>query len=83
MTKRSWSLDSLVLIFSIIILAQLLVYVVPQGQFEREPYPDNPNRSMVVAETYAQARNSKSIFNPGIFCLRYPRDSKQPRILSS
>ena len=37
MTKRSWSVDSLVLIFSIIILAQLLVYIVPQGQFEREP----------------------------------------------
>jgi uncharacterized ion transporter superfamily protein YfcC len=53
MQKRRWSIDSLVLMFSIIIVAQLLVYVIPQGEFERQPYPGNPNRSMVVADTYA------------------------------
>ena len=52
MSKRSWSIDSLVLIFSFIVFAQLLSYVVPQGQFDTQPYPDNPDRSMVVAGTY-------------------------------
>lgn len=52
MTKRRWSIDSLVLIFSIIVLAQLLGYIVPQGAFDRQPYPDNPSREMVVADTF-------------------------------
>jgi uncharacterized ion transporter superfamily protein YfcC len=52
MQKRGWNIDSLVLIFSFIVFAQLLSYVVPQGQFDRQPYPDNPDRSMVVAGTY-------------------------------
>jgi uncharacterized ion transporter superfamily protein YfcC len=55
MTKRNWSFDSLVLIFSIIIIAQLLGYAIPQGEFERQPYPDNPNREMVVAGTFEYA----------------------------
>ena len=50
--KRAWSVDSLVLIVSIILLAQLLAYVVPQGRYERVPYPENPGRTMVVAGTY-------------------------------
>lgn len=52
--KERWSLDSLALIFSIVVVAQLLVYVVPQGEFEREPYPQNPARSMVVPGSYAE-----------------------------
>ncbi len=52
MQKRGLNIDSLVLIFSFIVFAQLLSYVVPQGQFERQPFPDNPDRSMVVAGTY-------------------------------
>ena len=52
MQKRGLNIDSLVLIFSFIVFAQLLSYVVPQGQFDRVPYPDNPDRSMVVAGTY-------------------------------
>jgi uncharacterized ion transporter superfamily protein YfcC len=51
-TKRSWNIDSLALIFSFIVVAQLLSYVIPHGEFERQPYPDNPNRSMVVGGTY-------------------------------
>ena len=47
MTKRSWSIDSLVLIFSFIIVAQLLSYAVPHGQFERAPMPDQPDRMTV------------------------------------
>ena len=52
-SKRSWQIDSLALIFSIIVLAQLLSYVVPQGQFERATVPDHPDREMVVAGTYS------------------------------
>jgi uncharacterized ion transporter superfamily protein YfcC len=55
MQKRSWSLDSLVLMFSIIVVAQLLIFVIPQGEFERVPYPDNPSRSMVVPDTYERS----------------------------
>lgn len=54
MTKRSWSIDSLVLIFSFIILAQLLSYVIPHGSFERMAVPDQPGREMVVNGTYEQ-----------------------------
>lgn len=50
--KKRWAIDSLVLIFSIVIFAQLLTYVVPQGTFEREPYPKNPSREMVVPGSY-------------------------------
>ena len=53
MTKRNWSIDSLVLIFSFIVFAQLLSYVVPHGQFERAPVPDQPDRMVVVDGTYA------------------------------
>ncbi len=52
MQKRGINIDSLALIFGFIIFAQLLSYVIPQGTFDRVPYPDNPNRSMVVAGTY-------------------------------
>jgi uncharacterized ion transporter superfamily protein YfcC len=52
MRKRGFTIDALALIFSFIVFAQLLSYVVPQGQFERQPYPDNPDRSMVVAGTF-------------------------------
>lgn len=39
---RRWSLDLLALIFSMIVAAQLLVYLIPQGEFDREPYPQKP-----------------------------------------
>lgn len=64
MSKRNWSLDSLVLIFSFIVIAQLLSYVVPQGEFDRQPYPDNPNRSMVVSGTYAPASAEEHFVAP-------------------
>lgn len=74
MAKRSWSFDSLVLIFSIIVLAQLLIYLVPQGQFERQPYPQNPDRSMVVAETYARATaEQQADIPPWYFLLAIPK----------
>jgi len=47
--KQSWSIDSLVLIFSFIVLAQLLTYVVPQGTFERAA---QDGHQLVVAGSY-------------------------------
>ncbi len=61
MKKRSWSVDSLVLIFSIVVLAQLLVYLVPQGAYERQPYPNNPDRTMVVADSYQPATAEEQV----------------------
>ena len=52
MKKRNWSLDSLVLIFSFIVLAQLLSYVVPHGQFERAPLAGQADRLAVVPGTF-------------------------------
>ncbi|NIV17858.1 MAG: TIGR00366 family protein [Woeseiaceae bacterium] len=52
MKKRGVTIDALVLIFSFIIVAQLLSYVIPQGQFERQADPTDPHRSMVVAGTF-------------------------------
>ncbi len=52
MKKRNWSLDSLVLIFSFIIIAHLLSYVVPHGQFDRAPLPEQADRLAVVPGTY-------------------------------
>lgn len=61
MTKRAWNIDSLALIFSFIIFAQLLSYAVPQGQFDRAPVPDNPGRTMVVAGTYAPVDSDEEV----------------------
>ncbi len=64
MTKRGWNIDSLVLISSFIVVAQLLSYVISHGEFEREPYPDNPNRMMVVAGTYAPVSAENEVTLP-------------------
>jgi len=74
MSRRGWSFDSLVLIFSIIVVAQLLVYVIPQGAFEREPYPENPGRSMVVPDTYTRADADSAVdIKPWYFLLAIPK----------
>ena len=61
MTKRNWSIDSLVLIFSFIIFAQLLSYAIPHGEFERAPSPDDPGRMVVVDGTYTQMAADESV----------------------
>ena len=61
---RGLSIDALVLIFSFIIVAQLLAYVIPQGEFERQPYPDNPDRSMVVAGTFEIVSGEEKVTLP-------------------
>ena len=72
--KRGWSIDSLVLIFSIIIVAQLLTYVVPQGAFERQPYPENPSRDMVVAGSYGPVAEADQVrLWPWHFLLAIPK----------
>ncbi len=64
MKQRTWSVDSLVLIVSIIVFAQLLAYIIPQGEYERVPYPENPSRSMVVAGTYEALGDQDAVSIP-------------------
>ena len=69
-----WSLDSLVLIFSIVIVAQLLTYVVPQGAFDRQPYPENPSREMVVDGSYQSLSGEAEVhLDPWYFLLAIPK----------
>ena len=55
MTKRGWSIDSLAIIFSIIVVAQLMTYAVPQGEFERQAYAGDESRQIVVANIFEYA----------------------------
>jgi uncharacterized ion transporter superfamily protein YfcC len=64
MSKRNWSVDSLVLIFSFIVVAQLLSYVVPHGSFERVPVPDDPGRMIVVDGTYQALAGDAAVTLP-------------------
>lgn len=74
MKQSRWSIDSLVLIFSIVVLAQLLVYVIPQGEYERQPYPDNPNRTMVVADSYTPLTADEQVsITPWYFLQAIPK----------
>jgi uncharacterized ion transporter superfamily protein YfcC len=61
MTKRGWSIDSLVIIFSIIVIAQLMTYAIPQGSFAREGYEGNETRQMVVAGSFAFAGEDDTV----------------------
>ena len=74
MTKSSWNIDSLALIFSFIVVAQLLSYVIPHGEFERQPYPENPNRTMVVGGTYENLSAEDEVtIAPWHFLLAIPK----------
>ncbi|MGI9270380.1 MAG: YfcC family protein [Woeseiaceae bacterium] len=64
MTKRSWNIDSLALIFSFIVLAQLLTYVVPQGEFDTEISTDGQNHEMVIAGTYERVTEEQEVTLP-------------------
>ena len=64
MQKRGINIDSLVLIFSFIVIAQLMSYVITQGTFERAPFPDNPSRTMVVAGTYSPVAAEDAVTLP-------------------
>jgi uncharacterized ion transporter superfamily protein YfcC len=74
MRRQTWSIDSLTVIFSMIVIAQILVYVIPQGQFERQPYPENPGRSMVVADSYQPSSAGQRVaIMPWHFLVAIPR----------
>lgn len=77
--KKRWSLDSLVLIFSIVLVAQLLTYVVPQGAYERIPRPDNPEATMVDARKPFRwlAPDEQRTLAPWHFLLAIPRGLEQ------
>ena len=64
MKQRGVNVDSLVLIFSFIVFAQLLSYIVSQGMFDRVPFPDNPDRMMVVAGTYEAVAADEEVTLP-------------------
>ena len=78
MTKRSWNIDSLALIFSFIVVAQLLSYVIPHGEFEREPYPGNPDRTMVVSGTYESVGAADRVtIKPWHFLVAIPKGMQE------
>ena len=72
--NRPFRIDALALICGFILLAQVLNYVVPQGAFERAPYADNPNRSVVVAGSYAPVDSADEVtLKPWHFLLAISR----------
>ena len=78
MTKRSWNIDSLALIFSFIVVAQLLSYVIPHGEFDREPYPKDQTRSMVVGGTYTPVSAEDNVtIQPWHFLVAIPKGMKE------
>jgi len=70
--KKSRFPDSLVLLFSMIIIAQLLSYVVPSGSFDRAPAPFNESRDMVVPGTYERVADAPAL-DVWHFLLAIPR----------
>ena len=52
--KKSRFPDSLVLIFAMIVVAQIATYLLPAGEYRREPSPYDPHREQVVAGTFQQ-----------------------------
>ncbi len=71
MTKSRFP-DSLVLIFSIIVVAQLLTYVLPHGEYNRVPVPDS-SRTMVENGTYHRVSgDDKVTLKPWIFLTSIP-----------
>ena len=74
MTKRGWSIDSLAIIFSIIVIAQMLTYVVPQGEFARQAYQGNESKQMVVAGTFDYADGNEQVsLKPWHFLVAVPK----------
>ena len=61
MTKRGWSVESLVIIFSIIVISQLLTYVVPQGEFERQAFRGDESALVVVPGSFEFAAAGERI----------------------
>jgi uncharacterized ion transporter superfamily protein YfcC len=74
MTQRSWSIDSLVIIFSIIVFAQILTYAIPQGEFARQAYQGDEGRQMVVAGSYENVSEQQHVtLQPWHFLVAVPK----------
>ncbi len=74
MTQRHWSIDSLVIIFSIIVIAQLLTYAVPQGEFERQAFRGDEGSQMVVAGSFDYADQDQQVsLKPWHFLVAVPK----------
>ncbi len=74
MAKRGWSIDSLAIIFSIIVICQLLTYVVPQGEFERQAYGGSDTAQVVVAGSFAYAPADDQVsLRPWHFLVAIPK----------
>ncbi|WP_262690872.1 YfcC family protein [Kordiimonas aestuarii] len=70
--KKGWFPDSLVLIFSLIIVAQILSYVIPSGTFERAPAPFDSHREMVLPGSFTAAPDAPAL-EPWHFLSAIPR----------
>ena len=74
MTQRSWSIDSLVIIFSIIVFSQVLTYAIPQGQFERQAFRGDDGSQMVVAGSFDYAAQDEQVsLKPWHFLVAVPK----------
>ena len=51
--KKSRFPDSLVLIFAMIVVAQIATYLLPAGEYRREPSPYDAEKEQVIPGTYA------------------------------
>jgi uncharacterized ion transporter superfamily protein YfcC len=75
MTKSRFKVPhTLVVLFSMIVLAQLLTYVVPAGEFDRETIVDtNGNeRQRVVPDTFHRTPEKPAV-SPGAFLMAIPK----------
>ena len=73
--KRTWFPDSLVLIFGLIVLAQLFCYILPAGSYEMTKVGDEGHqRDQVVPGSYAVLPESKQPkISPVLFLEAVPR----------
>ncbi len=72
--KKNWFPDSLVLIFLIIVAAQVLTYLVPTGAYDRIPVPDHEGREMVDAGTFHYVdRDAAPALSPWYFLEAVPK----------
>ncbi len=74
MAKRGWSIDSLVIIFSIIVIAQLMTYAIPQGAFERQAFRGDESAQVVVAGSFEYADAEQRVtLRPWHFLVAIPK----------
>jgi len=75
MTKRKFKVPhTLVILFSMIVLAQVLTYVVPAGQFERETIldADGKERERVIPDSFHYTPDREAV-SPAAFLMAVPK----------